>query len=318
MKPKQKKIIVVFCVVIGVLLLVKADYYLWKLLSAAAGIEAKMLCSGVFVSKREPESVLNEDLHRSVNYIRRNVNHVEKSATATAFGVITRRAIFRKGLGCTLIADISEEELRSQVTVDLTSRPLKKKNLPWPVGDVISKEDLPTDIDVQKLSVVMDGAFSEPDPKRLRQTRAVVIVYKRHLIAEQYAEGFTKDTPLLGYGMTKSVINALVGILVYQGKLSIEEPALVPEWSTPGDPRSAITLDQLLRMSSGLKFDDSHPPLTDSIIMFGSHDMAAYASDKPLVEDPDTRWSNSLGLTKDPEAWDLDLFISDILKTINE
>jgi len=297
MKTMQKKIIIVLSIVIAVFLLAYADYYLWRLLSAATGIEAKMLCSGVFVSGRDPESVLNEDLHRSVNYIRRQVNHVTKSATATAFGLITRRAIFREGLGSTLLVGVSEEELRSQGTVDLTSSLNKQRGLPWPIGNVISKEVLPPDIDMQKLLVALDKAFSEPDPKRLRRTRAVVIVHKGRLIAERYATGFSKDTPLLGYGMMKSVIGALVGILVDQGKLSIEEPVQVPEWSAPNDPRADITLDQLLRMSSGLEFDDSHPPLTDSIIMFSSPDMAAYASKKPLAEKPDTRWSYSNGTT---------------------
>ncbi|MCE5249690.1 beta-lactamase family protein [bacterium] len=289
------KILLGIAIIIVVLLFGYADYYLWRLLSAGAGVEAKMLCSGVFVSGRSPESIMNEDLHHSVNYIRLEVDTANHAVTATAFGVIQRRALFREGLGSTLLAGCTEDELRSQADTGRKSTPQNQKNLPWPSGDLIVSEDLPAGIDTQKLKSIMDEAFSEPDPKLHRRTRAVVVVYDGHIIAERYAPDFTKDMPLLGYGMTQSVMNALAGILVCQGKLSVHEPAPVPEWSSPGDPCGAITTDQLLRMSSGLTFDDSHPPLTDSVIMFGSPDMAAYAAGKPLAAKPDTRWAHSNG-----------------------
>lgn len=297
MKPLYKKILWAIFTLIAVALFGYCDYYLWKLLFAGAGIEAKMLCSSVFISNRTPESVLSEDLHHRVNYIRLEVNAVKRSVTATAFGIIKRHAVFREGLGSTLLADITEDELRSQVTVDLRPKPSKSRLLTWPAGDAKPDRETPAGINDKKLKSILDKAFSEPDPKLRRRTRAVVVVYDCLIVAERYAPGFTADTPLLGYGMTKSVMNALVGILVKEGKLDIMQPVSVPEWNNPNDPRSAITLDQLLRMSSGLEFDDSNPPLTDSVIMFGSADMAAYAANKPLITQPDTEWSNSNGTT---------------------
>ena len=96
---------------------------------------------------------------------------------------------------------------------------------------------------MHRLNAVVDEAFAEPDPAKLRRTRAVVVLYKNQIAAERYADGFTKDTPLLGWFMTKSVANALVGILVREGKLRLDEAVVLPEWRAPGDPRAKITWD---------------------------------------------------------------------------
>jgi CubicO group peptidase (beta-lactamase class C family) len=96
--------------------------------------------------------------------------------------------------------------------------------------------------------------------------------------------------------MSKSVTNALVGVLVKQGRLDLKAPAPVPEWQTPGDPRGMITLDQLLRMSSGLEFSEVYLPLFDATrMLYESRDFAAYAAEKPLSARPDARFSYSSG-----------------------
>jgi CubicO group peptidase (beta-lactamase class C family) len=126
----------------------------------------------------------------------------------------------------------------------------------------------------------------------------VVVVYDGQLVAERYAEGFHKDMPLLGWSMAKSITGALVGILVGDGKLDIHAPAPVPEWQAAGDPRRAITLDHLLRMSSGLAFDEIYKPLYDATeMLYGSDDFAAFAADKPLAAAPDALWNYAGGTT---------------------
>jgi CubicO group peptidase (beta-lactamase class C family) len=96
--------------------------------------------------------------------------------------------------------------------------------------------------------------------------------------------------------MSKSVTNALVGILVRQGKADIMQAAPVVEWQKESDPRKRITLDQLLRMSSGLKFEEKYAPLYDATYMlYGSYDFAAYAAAKPLEGEPDSKWYYSSG-----------------------
>ena len=95
---------------------------------------------------------------------------------------------------------------------------------------------------------MLERAFAEPDPERPRRTRAVVVIQNGRIVAERYAPGFTPETPLIGWSMTKTVINALVGILVKEGRLAIDRPAPIPEWQTAGDPRHAITFGHLLRL----------------------------------------------------------------------
>ena len=117
------------------------------------------------------------------------------------------------------------------------------------------------------------------------------------VIAERYAPGFTADTPLPGWSMTKTVTAALVGTLVAQHKLSPDASALLPEWRGSGDPRAAITLDALLRMTSGLQFNEDYDdPLSDvALMLYAQPDTARFASAKPLAATPGARWSYSSG-----------------------
>ena len=296
MKTIYKKLLLAVIIMTVLALIGYGDYYLWKLLSAGAGVEAKMLCSGFFISERKFETIRDEDIHHRVNYIHHDLNIEYEFVTATAFGIISRKACYRKGLGSTLLPSGSEERL-PPVTIDLRPKPFKQQQQPWPTGDVMPEGIYRDDIDTGKLNKAIDDAFSEPFPKMKRGTRAVVVVYNGRIVAKKYSYGFTEDTPLLGYGMSKSVINALIGLLVSQGKVSLDEPVSVPEWNESGDSRRNITLNQLLRMSSGLEFDDSKPPLTDSVIMFGYPDMAAFAANKPLTGEPGSTFLYSNGTT---------------------
>ena len=102
--------------------------------------------------------------------------------------------------------------------------------------------------------------------------------------------------PMLGWSMSKSVTSALVGILVNAGKLNIEKPAPVAAWQHQDDPRNKITIDQLLRMSSGLEFEEVYGPFKDATYMlYDSKSMADYAAAKPLESEPDEKWNYSGG-----------------------
>ena len=94
-----------------------------------------------------------------------------------------------------------------------------------------------------RVAAVIDGAFLEPQPARPQRTRAVVVVHGGRIVGERYAAGVNADTPLPGWSMTKSVMNALAGTLVRAGKMALLYPAPIPEWSAADDPRRAITLD---------------------------------------------------------------------------
>jgi len=272
------------------------------ILSIGSGHKAKVLCSDVFVSKRDPASILREDLagdYQGNRYFQTKIDYEDRSVTASSFGLAKRKAVFRPGLGCTVVNDYSEEQVRSQFNplLDHDPSPAKQDEF-WPRGERVQTDNIPDEIDASKLRRVINAAFSEPDPKKkLRGTRAVVVVYNGRIIAERYAKEFSPDMPLRGWSMSKSVASALTGILVGQGKISIYEPAAVPEWQEPGDPRGKITVNQLLHMSSGLKFSEGGPTTDMSIMLFAVGDTAAYAANKPLEADPGSKFHYSTGTT---------------------
>jgi CubicO group peptidase (beta-lactamase class C family) len=257
-----------------------------RVVSIGTAYKAKMLCSGVFVSRRDPRDVLADleadDLAR-LRRITTSINPDMKSVKATALGLLTRAARYRAGAGCSLVMDggmpAGSPAGHERVAPAAATR------------FAVAKLD--------RLEPILDRAFAEPNPQHARRTRAIVILEKGRIVAERYATGIGPDTPLIGWSMTKSVVNALVGILVKDGRLSLNGPVQVPEWQTPDDPRSRITLDHLLRMSSGLQFDeDPRHQLADvTQMLLGVPDAAAYAVKKDLEATPGTRWQYSSGNT---------------------
>ena len=257
---------------------------------------SKVLCSAVFVSGRDPQDVMGEDLAQ-YGYMDVEVDRNRGSVVASLFGLAERRAVFRPGLGCTLVLGTSEANLRSQVSEIAGPGPADEED--WPRGNLTQSRPWPSAIDRAELEKALDSAFQEPTPDMNVGTRAVVVLYDGEIVAERYASGYSKETRLLGWSMTKSVTGALIGILVGEGKLALDQPAPVPEWSNPNDPRHNITLDQLLRMSSGLEFEESYvSPYGDALIMlFESPDPGAYAAGLELETVPDDKWSYSSGTT---------------------
>jgi hypothetical protein len=304
MRRSAKRILAVPGVVVvftGVLF----GVFLWKAAPVVTGFEAKCLCSGLFVSRRGPASVLAEDLQPvgalyPLRFVDTEIDNTGRTVKASIKGFAERKAIFRDGLGCTLVIGITEEQLRS---VD-THAPgadaygyVKHRDEIWPDGETVDTRRLPPAVNGEKLNDAVEWAFLEPDPGHLRKTLALVIVYDGRIVAERYAPGFTANTPLPGWSMAKSVFAALTGILIDEGKLSLKSGGLLPLWREGQDPRRTITLDNLLRMSSGLAFqEDYSSPRSDvAVMLFGVRDMAAFAASKPLVSDPGAGWRYSSG-----------------------
>lgn len=275
-------------------------YTLWRVLSIGTAYQAKQFCSGVFVSGRTPESIFNQDIlaeieglssleQSIVKSIQVSIDRPQQSVTASIFGLVKHFAIFRSGIGCTLVINTSTTELRSQVkSIGLAPQKLNK----WQFLE--QKERETPEINQKQLKVALDSVFHPQ-----QNTRAVVVVYRGQIVAERYAPGFTSRMPLPGWSMTKSVTNALVGILIKEGKLSLLDKNLMPQWNNGGDRRSQITLDGMLHMSSGLKFNESEGnPLGDLIqMLFGQANAAVYAANQPLEAAPNTKWQYSSGTT---------------------
>lgn len=267
------------------------------------GYKAKIGCSAIFVSERDPAVVQAEDLVLGFpleDRVTITVDRQAESVTASFFGMASQTAIHREGLGCTLLAGHSAADLRAQQSrsTDLpTVQPTP--GAPWPLGDA-GVEGTPPEIlqevDQAALQAAFDDAFSEPDPQRLRRTRAVAVAYRGHLVGERYAPGYGPETALMGWSMTKSLTNTLAGLAAAAGHLDVQAPADAPEWQEDGDERAAITLDQLLRMSSGLEFDETYAPGTNATIMlFDAPNAAAFAADQPAIAPPEEVWYYSSG-----------------------
>ena len=296
-----KRILTVLAV-LAIILAVAAGWFMTKAMPIATGYVAKYLCTSTFLSKRDPQAVFAEDIkpvNPLFNVTRWKIDSSERTVTATAFTTFTAKAVYREGCGCTLLAGTAEAALRRQRFYrpdDDYAKPEMLPDQPWPLGDGEPVDPRSLGVNPGKLTQALDDAFAEPGDGQLRQTRAVAVVYDGQLIAERYAPGFGPDMPMLGWSMAKSVTNAFAGILVGQDRLSVKEPAPVPEWQSPDDPRHEITLDQLLRMSSGLAFVEKYGPLTDiTDMLYGEHDFGAFASQSHLEAPPDQKWSYSSG-----------------------
>ncbi|MGI9544297.1 MAG: serine hydrolase domain-containing protein [Cyclobacteriaceae bacterium] len=265
-------------------------YYGWQALPIATAYSAKIMCSCIFVSDRPEEDIRNEELS-SFDFVDFHINHLEKSVEADVMRTAGRKAVFRPGLGCTLVGD---QDSLSLVTINKT--PPEHANQRWPTGNFGAEANSSERYESDKLDNALDRAFDEPDPDHLQGTRAVLVINQGKIVAERYADGFTKNTPLLGWSMTKSVTNALLGILVQNNLLSLDEDHLFQEWSDEDDPRSKITLDNLLRMSSGLRWDERYSGLSDATrMLFAQSDAAQMAFEKTLEFSPGEYWEYSSG-----------------------
>ncbi len=267
-----------------------------------AGWKAQVLCSGLFVSGREAAELLREDIpvHPLLSFIGARVDYEKREVRASFLGLIKNRSVYHPKLGSILLSGASDEAIRSWPVEIPEPQPVNPESVPWPTGDLIPDEPLPPGINGRLLDQAVADAFAEPDPKNPRRTRAVLIVRDGQLIAERYAAGIEPEMPLVGWSLTKSVTSALVGILVGEGKLSLQAPAPVPEWTSPGDPRRDITLERLLWMSSGLSFSETYAekPISDvQLMLFTVPDTAAYAAGMPLEAKPGTIWHYSTGTT---------------------
>ncbi|MBT4639613.1 MAG: serine hydrolase [Deltaproteobacteria bacterium] len=272
-------------------------YFLYQALPLANGYTSKYICSQVFLADQDPESVLKLEVkpeHPLFLLVDYKVDRDQQTVTTGGFGFLNpMTALYRKGFGCTLLVDADRDELLVQAK-GATPQPKPNLTMTWPEGEALDLDSISEEVQKDKLQKVLNDAFVEPGPDTMRNTRAVVVAYKGRIIAEKYHPDFSWRDPMLGWSMSKSVTTALVGLLVKDGKLDIMAPAPVAAWS--GDSRNRITLDQLLRMSSGLAFEEVYAPLKDATnMLYGHKSMAGFAASKPLAAEPDTVWSYSSG-----------------------
>ncbi|WP_375414285.1 serine hydrolase domain-containing protein [uncultured Bradyrhizobium sp.] len=258
----------------------------------ATGVVAHNVCAKTFVSGLDPQQVFAETMEReglrrlkwAMTYRTDRDQNIVNASVAGLFG---SRAAFHNGLGCILLHGRSEPYLPKSDIAAL-KEPKNPPLLPEIAGDAIVE---PSDA---KLSAALDHAFEEPARPPFRRTKAVVVVHDGTVIAERYADGIGIDTPLRGFSMTKSVVNALIGLLTQQGLVTPSMPAPIAEWRGLTDPRREIEVEHLMRMTTGLALDETNSGFDPSSQMVYLHnDMAGFAAKAPLIATPGARWAYS-------------------------
>lgn len=293
----MKKIARAFLIILAFIILILLVYVLVAFPPIMRGMGAKVMCSCVFVTGRTPESVVQKELQvfPGLADMAFDINYKDSTVAAEMLWS-TSKAIYRKGLGCTLLSEASEEAVRTQRFATFDALLPAQDTIPWPMGDLHAYTTA-ENIDRERVNEVIASAFLENDSTKPVNTHAVVVVYNGKIIGEKYAEGFDQESVLMGWSMTKSITNALIGILVNEGKLKVDAPAPVEEWKD--DERGSITLHNLLQASSGLSWSESYfVPGADFHNMFiHSDDKAAYAMSRDLEHEPGTYFEYSSGTT---------------------
>ena len=266
---------------------------------------AKVLCSAVFVSGRDPAEAFSnsgfflfpEEQLGGLTYAVDRAN----SLVRMMHGTLTRTAKFYGDQGCIIHPENHDGIYFTPVAVK--TRLPDADSQAWPMGDAPTAEPLPVDVDGARIKKAVDLAFSDPEGL----TAGFVAVHRGRIIAERYMPGITKDTQLESWSMGKSLTATLFALLVKDGVYRVSDPAPVPDWRKPGDPRGAIRIADLLHMSSGLRFiagqdpdytpDKGYPD--HALIYTGAIDVFKHSMTRPLQFPPNTegRYRNSDPLT---------------------
>jgi CubicO group peptidase (beta-lactamase class C family) len=281
----------------GVLLLACA-FALWvrppDLLRVAANYSAKIVCSNVFLAARDPDEVLRTDVQVPgiglLRLMRVSVDRERRVVRAGLLGFIgDGLAIERPGNGCTVVPDGNVDIARRvRLGSAAGARPppavapgSADGAADWPLGNAVA-----TDPALDRL--LADDTLAGPG------IRAIVVVHHGRIVAERYAVGFSAATPLLGWSMTKSVVAGLVGMLVKEGRLSLDQSAGWP--AVGGAGREHIRIADLLAMSSGLRFNEAYGTVSDiTRMLYLEPDMAGFARAQPLAHPAGEFWSYSSG-----------------------
>jgi CubicO group peptidase (beta-lactamase class C family) len=268
-----------------------------RAIRVATGFAAHNVCSKAFVSGLDPQTAFaemteREGIRRLRSLMRLDLDGAARTVDVSVLGHFRSHAVFREGFGCVLLHGATRPYL-PKVDLEALKTPKAPPLLPEIAGPAVVAPGDPA------LKAALDHAFEEPATPPLRRTKAVVVVRDGRVIAERYAEGIGIDTQLLGFSMTKSVINALIGVMTQQGLLSPSIPAPVPTWRSGSDPRREIEIEHLMRMTTGLALDETNSGFDPSSQMVFLHDdMAGFAVSAPLIAPPGTRWHYSSGTTQ--------------------
>ncbi|NML73137.1 serine hydrolase [Rhizobium sp. S-51] len=275
------------------LVMAVAGVFLWltaappELLRVGTGYAAKIVCSNVFIAGRDAEAVLAQDVqapgHPLLKLVNVDVDPERRIVTARMLGAFAAgTAVYRDGLGCASVPDGDVEKALA------ISEPAAAATLPanatrtWPEGEGV-------DVGDRRLHAVLsDPALGGPG------MRAIVVVKDGRIVGEVYGDGFDISTPLLGWSMAKTVNAAVIGRLVQEGRIGLDDQALFAGWTDSA--HKAIRLRDLMAMESGLAFNEDYGDVADvTRMLYLEPDMAAFAAAQPVIHEIGKQFSYSSG-----------------------
>lgn len=257
---------------------------------------AKIMCSAVFITGLDPEVAAESVGYFTAPYDERKkvgkpvVDRQKKQVSVTMPNGTVLTARHFGSQGCITLPPGRDTLFFEPVAVK-PALPDSQSTM-WPMGDVLPSTPLPAGIDQAKVTEAIDAAFSSPEGL----TSAFVVTYRGRLIGERYMDGITSSTPLESWSMGKSVTATMMGRLIQLGAYTLDQPAPIPEWQSPGDPRQQIRISDILRMSSGIRIKAPGDPgfdrqggYPDHLYLYtGRVDSFKYAATRPQEWPPNT------------------------------
>jgi len=277
----KKPLIILGIVFLIVLLLFKGNNFV----KTPTSYVAKVLCSEYFVAHRNSEEIIQNDftdIHPLLSKISTNIDDGEMTVTASLFGLAKAHAKYREGAGCAL--NLNRHSYTPAAFSPVTAKP-------WPQAFGGNQKVNPR-VDYDSLRNSVTSAFRSDGLNH----RAILVAVDGELVFEHYADGFDQNTKLQSWSAAKSVVATLIGIGVHNNYLSIHDPLPVPEWH--GDnSRENLTWDDLLRMHSGLDFNENYADTNSDVnrMLFKSHSAASVAAQSEAKHKPATHWYYSSG-----------------------
>ena len=267
------------------------------------GQQAILMCNGLFTSNRTLEQVFDQELAffpQPVGTPRGGDYEVDWDRKAVAIGVAggtpIMRAAFREGIGCVILApDQTFEDIADLPILDMLPPPGDPATIPWPNGDLVEGEDLPSNVNLAVLEAASDWAFDRESPEQV--TLSLMVVQNGQILHERYAPGVEQDTRTRTWSTAKSIAVTLIGTLVDQGRMDLDAP-LGFEWlpqtrSPETDPRNEITLRNVLHMSSGLETVDNaglEYATGSGLAYWAGASSITGARSRALIREPETFW----------------------------
>lgn len=269
-------------------------WYGFVTLKVMNGYAAKHLCSCYYLQNRTVEDISNAELAKYKDIVSLGIDSNTNTAFSSVFGLAKKKAVYRPGLGCTLISEGIIPATEKEVILPAGYEAYKNKE--WPLGYANANCDTFSHVNYAQLDKALDWAFTEPETGKYK-TKAIIVVHKGKIIAERYIDGYDTAMVQLSWSMAKSVASTLIGTLVEQDELNLSRPAPIEQWQED-DTKKHITLDQILTMQTGLYADEDYSKYSEATrMLFLEADMAQHAMNQAVEHNPGTHWYYSSATT---------------------